>query len=466
MADFFEQIDQTARALQKAGIRFGTRVAILGENGPAYAAVIGACLRIGAVAVPISTRYRAPQVRQVVDRVGCLGVLASRNTAVAASRGPLAVMEEITGPVVADMAAVTLDRIGADLGNQASIIMTSGSRGEPRGVLHRLSQHYYSAAGSDRNIAFGPEHTWLMSVPMYHVSGFSILMRAFFRGGRVVFPPNGQTLQQAVLQCDATHLSVVPVQLARLMDHPDCIERLTAMEAVLLGGSAACEALVRRALAADLPIHTTYGSTEAASQVTTTARGELAGRVGAGGRLLPYRKLRIAEDGEILLGGRTLFDGYVEAGSVRPALDADGWFHSGDIGALDEAGFLYVRGRKDSMFISGGENIYPEQIEQVLEEAPGVERAVVVALPCGDMGQRPVVFVKMRTGEPPAGETLKHWVAQRLERFKTPVAFLQWPAFLDRQEKPNRTALAARAQELLAGLSPQVIEDLPQSLGN
>ncbi|HEX42035.1 MAG TPA: hypothetical protein ENN81_08245, partial [Phycisphaerales bacterium] len=189
-------------------------------------------------------------------------------------------------------------------------------------------------------------------------------------------------------------------------------------------------------------------------------------RVGASGRLLPYRDLRIAEDGEIRVGGRTLFDGYVEAGSIRPAIDADGWFHSGDIGALDEAGFLYVRGRRDSMFISGGENIHPEQIERVLEEASGVERAVVVGVPCGDMGQRPVAFVKMRMGEPLAGETLRHWVAQRLERFKTPVAFLQWPASLDRQEKPNRTALAARAQGLLAGRSPQVLKDLPQSLGN
>jgi len=450
MGAFLEQIDRVAMALENARAGYGSRVGLLSENGPGYAAVIGACLRIGAVVVPISTRYPAQRVNQVVARTGCSLVLASRSLSGVAPRGPLTQMEEIMGSFEGDVRSATLDQMGADLGNQASIIMTSGSQGAPHGVLHRVSQHYYSAAGADMNMPFGGGHRWLMLLPMYHVSGFSILMRAFLHGGGVVFPRAGQPLEEAVLWNDATHLSLVPVQLTRLMDRPDCVKRLRTMEAILLGGSAAPVALVQRAVEAGLPIHTTYGSTEAASQAATTRKGDLTDQPGTSGRVLEHRKLRIAENGEILIGGRTMLDGYIEDGLVRPAVDTDGWFHSGDAGVIDEAGLLYVRGRKDSMFISGGENIHPEEIERVLETAPGVEQAVVVGVEAGEIGRRPVAFVKTRAGEEFDGDLLRHWVAERVERFKIPAAFFNWSEAVESHAKPDRQALTVWAHTLMA----------------
>ena len=129
------------------------------------------------------------------------------------------------------------------------------------------------------------------------------------------------------------------------------------------------------ALARGLPIHTSYGLTEMASQVTTTPPGASPGELRTAGRVLPGREVSISGGGEILVRGETLFAGYVDGEKVDRPLDADGWFHTGDLGDLDEDGYLRVLGRSDNLFISGGENIQPEEIEEALCSLEGVERS-------------------------------------------------------------------------------------------
>ena len=200
---------------------------------------------------------------------------------------------------------------------------------------------------------------------------------------------------------DATHVSLVETQLRRLLQIPGWPALTGRLRAALIGGSALSVPLLRQARDAGLPVCASYGCTEMASQVATTHPGD-PGETFAAARVLPHRKAAIAADGEILLGGRTLCLGYLEQERVRPAAGADGWFASGDLGRLDGAR-LSVTGRRDARFISGGENIQPEEVERALLEHPAVLAAVCVAVPDTEFGSRPAAFLALASGPlPPA----------------------------------------------------------------
>ena len=202
------------------------------------------------------------------------------------------------------------------------------------------------------------------------------------------------------------------------------------------------EALVDEALSRNLPLHTSYGLTEMASQVTTTPPGASGKQLRTAGRALPHREVRVSGDGEILVRGRTLFAGYVQDKAVSPTLDAEGWFHTGDLGGFDEEGYLRVTGRLDNLFVSGGENIQPEEIEAALVRVAGVEEAVVVPVPDPEFGERPVAFVRSTGGVADAARALE----PLLPRFKIPKSFHSWEG--TGGMKPDRVALKERARRL------------------
>jgi O-succinylbenzoic acid--CoA ligase len=327
----------------------------------------------------------------------------------------------------------------------ATIIFTSGSTGVPKAALHAFGNHYYNALGSNANIPLRSGDRWLHSLPLYHVGGLSILFRCLLAGATVALPRQGTPLGEAIDELGATHVSLVSTQLLRLLRGK---ADLAGLEAVLMGGGPVPAPLVDEAVARGLPIHTSYGLTETASQVTTTPPGASPGELGTSGRLLPYREIAISGGGEILVRGQTLFAGYVEGGKTERALDADGWFHTGDLGELNENGYLRVLGRQDNLFVSGGENIQPEEIEEALYGLPGVDEAVVVPVPDEEFGARPVAFVRMedeRYGE------LAPELERVLPRFKIPIAFHPWPEETRRGMKPDRIALSERARWLRNG---------------
>jgi O-succinylbenzoic acid--CoA ligase len=220
---------------------------------------------------------------------------------------------------------------------------------------------------------------------------------------------------------------------------------LAGLKAVLMGGGPVSASLVDEALSRGLPLHTSYGLTEMASQVTTTPPGAPLGVLRTAGRVLPEREVSISEEGEILVRGATLFVGYVEGKTLDLPLDTDGWFHTGDLGELDENGFLRVLGRKDNLFVSGGENIQPEEIEEVLCRLDGIDEAIVVPVPDPEFGHRPVAFIRTEGDKP---EDLAPKLRAFLPGFKIPTSFHSWPKYAQRGIKPDRNALRERAQQL------------------
>ena len=284
-----------------------------------------------------------------------------------------------------------------------------------------------------------------MCLPLYHISGFSLIMRALLHGGAIRFMKPEQGLVQSI-QRGVTHVSLVPTQLQRLLS--DECAHMPQLKAMLVGGAACPPSWVRTARQRGWPVFLTYGSTEAASQVATASADELDQHPGACGRVLPSREVRIAPDGEILLRGRTLLKAYNGAQGPENPFDDAGWFHSGDAGRLDAAGRLYVTGRKDLMFVSGGENIFPEEIERALLATDGVECCVVVPVPHAEFGQRPVVFVRSNTPRAVWPRQIEQALSH-LEGFKHPDHVYEWPAHLPVSPKPDRVALKEYALGLV-----------------
>ena len=233
--------------------------------------------------------------------------------------------------------------------------------------------------------------------------GLSILFRCLLAGATVALPEPGASPGSSIEELGITHVSLVATQLRRLLkEKPET----GGLKAILLGGGPAPESLLEEAVGRSLPVRNSYGLTETTSQVTATPSetGPGLGDLRTAGRVLNYREVSVSREGEILVRGETLFAGYVEGDRVERPLDAEGWFHTGDLGEFDASGNLRVLGRSDNLFISGGENVQPEEIEAALELLEGVERAVVTPVPDAEFGRRPVAFVKMADDGSAAGE--------------------------------------------------------------
>ena len=193
-----------------------------------------------------------------------------------------------------------------------------------------------------------------------------------------------------------------------------------------MGGGPLTENLIHKAIKAKIKIHTSYGLTEMASQVTTTASRESISKLLTAGRVLPYRRLKVEKTGEILVKGKTLFQGYWEKGRVRLPLE-NGWFRTGDLGQLDKNGYLTVQGRCDRMFISGGENIYPEEIEKILCSHPRIIGAVVVPVESFRFGYRPRAFIETDRHVKLTRKDILEFLQRRLPKYKIPDTYFQWP---------------------------------------
>jgi len=427
-AEFHRRVARATAALRRAGCNPGERVAILAPNSPDYLVWLLAILRLGAVCCPMNTRLPHRTVADLLRRVDCrkLVVESTEQEGLGDLTGDVQIVEgrdltsgeESTG-AAAQSCIMPLDRA-------ATIVFTSGSTGTPKAVLHSYGNHYYNALGSNTNLPLAPGDRWLLDLPLYHVGGLGILFRSLLAGSTVVMPDQGEPLDAVLSRYEITHLSVVVTQLHRLLQQPESV-RYPALGYILLGGSPVPLKLLERAAARGLPVFASYGCTEMASQVATTGPGSTTAQRLTSGKLLPHRRLRIGEEGEIQLAGETLFMGYVDGGKVRRPMTGDGWFATGDLGRVDENGYLTVIGRRDNRFFSGGETIHPEEIERILTDHDGVQQAVVVPIPDEEFGQRCVAFVQPR-GSCPDGPALAEWLGQTLPRYKVPDAFYQWPA--------------------------------------
>ena len=445
-------VARVAESLRSKDIRAGDRVVIIAENSPEMVALFWGIWQCKAIAAPLNIRWSEEQIGSAVDQLAPK-LIVSQKPLKLPSKWRVVDLSEVVSfaaQTTPDTAWLNMFHQPENLAREATIIFTSGSSGNPKAALHTLGNHYYSALGSNSNIPFSVGDSWLLNLPLYHVGGLSLLFRSAVGGGTIALPENNTALLQILESLSVTHISMVTTQLYRVLSSTENLQKLAALKAILLGGSAIPHSLIDRAMALGLPIFISYGSTEMASQITTTAGNTPPAHRYSAGKPLPYRQLRIDDNGEILVRGKTLFKGYWQKGTVNRPTIGDGWFPTGDVGILKDGQWLYVVGRRDNMFISGGENIHPETIETVLTQLPNIRQAVVVPFPDSEFGQVPVAFID---AEPfPQTDSLKAALRQRLAGYQIPKHFLPWPNHQPNsgQIKLNRGFFIALARKLIS----------------
>ncbi|WP_461606923.1 AMP-binding protein [Aeromonas rivipollensis] len=425
------RLNGLCKQLEQAGLKAGDRLAAVVRGALEDVLLAWACVRSGLVFCPLNPAFPLPKQAELAAQLDACAFWSAGEIPVG-SWSPLQL--DFTRELPASEEAWPLEP--AQLNN---MILTSGSSGTPKAVVHRLANHLASARGSASLIPLDADCGWLLSLPLFHVGGYAILFRVFLAGASLVLDDRTQPLKGRLEDQPITHLSLVPTQLWRLLAQGFDPGR-TRLRELLLGGAAIPEPLVNRLKTLGFTPKSSYGLSEMGSQVCT---GQPAG-AGVVGRPLPGREVSIRQ-GEICVRGDTLFAGYFQAGELVLSLDEEGWFHTRDKGHFTPDGQLVVEGRLDNLFISGGENIQPETIEQRLVDHPAVAQALVVPIPSAQWGQRPAAFIDW-LAEPVPHAELAAWIRQSLPGFMVPDQWHPWPD-LGGSLKPSRSKLAASLQQ-------------------
>jgi O-succinylbenzoic acid--CoA ligase len=375
-ADLEARARTAAGGLAARGVAPGEQVGIALAPGADFAVALHGCLLLGAAGLPIDLRLGA------AERAARLG-------------GVAAIIEDpVDGPALAHVARHRSDAV-------ATVMYTSGSTAAPKQVSLTYGNWLSNALGSAVALGLDLDERWLCPMPLAHVGGLSILLRSAIYGTTVVLPGvfDAPVVKRYLSDREQriTLVSLVPTMLSRLLDAG--LERPPTLRWALLGGGPIPPALVRRARAAGVPVASTYGMTEACSQIATR------------GWPLPGVELQRAEDGELLVRGPTVAQG---------ALGPDGWLHTGDLGVLDERGRLTVIGRRSDTIVTGGENVAPAEVEAVLLEHPAVADAAVHERADAEWGERLVATVVLRDGAETNAEELRAHCASHLAAFKVP----------------------------------------------
>jgi O-succinylbenzoic acid--CoA ligase len=318
-----------------------------------------------------------------------------------------------------------------ELARDHAILFTSGTTGRPKGVCLTYANQLASARASARRLGSEPDDRWLLCMPMHHIGGLSIPLRSVIQATAVEvhagFDP--ERVARALDTRPIRVATLVPTMLARVFE-AGLARRPAALRALLLGGGPIPAVLVEKSLARGIPTAPTYGLTEACSQVATLPPAELARAGDTAGRALSDTELCIAradgspagtgEPGQILVRGPQVMRGYLDRPEDSARVLAGGWLHTGDVGTLDADGYLRVLDRREDLIVSGGENVYPAEVEAALLAHPGVREAAVIARADSTWGQLVHAVVALAPGAALGPAELDAWLRTRLAGFKRP----------------------------------------------
>jgi o-succinylbenzoate---CoA ligase len=379
-----------ARRLAAFGVRRGATAALTMHPRREEVVLLHALMKLGAIAMPLS-----PQLTDSERET----VLASERPAVDLNDAAELTQTEADLPLLGEH----------DMDDLQCYILTGGSTGEPRQVGLTYGNFLFSAVGSAFNIGVEPADRWLCCLPLSHVAGLSIVLRSVIYGTTAVLLDGFDTDQVAstLTSGGITVLSLVPTQLLRLLEAG---ADLSTPRAILIGGGPVPEGALEEALDRGGTVVQTYGMTETCSQVTTLSPEDARRKVGSAGRPLLTTHVRIEGD-EILVQGPTV---------SHSALDPDGWLHTGDLGHIDEEGFLYVTGRRSEMIVTGGENVMPAEVESVILAHPAVADVAVFGRPDPEWQEAVCALVVLAEGAEGGDEELREHCRGSLAGFKVP----------------------------------------------
>ncbi|MED4652173.1 o-succinylbenzoate--CoA ligase [Bacillus pseudomycoides] len=421
--ELHEKVGSICEHLSYLQIEKGQKVAVLMKNGTQMITVIHALSYIGAVAVLLNTRLSREELLWQMDdaEVVCLVTDQEFETEQILV---YAFEEVVNGP---KKTAVVQEEFSLE--ESMTIIYTSGTTGKPKGVILTYGNHWASAVGSSLNLGLRDDDCWLACMPMFHVGGLSLLMKNIMYGMRILLVPkyDPDFIHEAIKTRGITIISVVSKMLMDLLERLGKETYPSSLRCMLLGGGPAPKPLLETCVTKGIPVYQTYGMTETSSQICTLSADYMLTKVGSAGKPLFSCQLRIEKDGEvvppnvegeIVVKGPNVTHGYFKREDATRETIIDGWLHTGDLGYLDEEGFLYVLDRRSDLIISGGENIYPAQIEEVLLANPKVAEAGVVGKADEQWGQVPAAFI-VKAADITEEELIK-FCEEKLARYKVP----------------------------------------------
>lgn len=412
-------------------------LALLLPGGVRFAAWFHAVALAGRAVLPLNTRLTAAELsRQLRDSHSAwlLGEAGdTRLDEIARSSHGLAVRSAPDLDALPPAAGSLPGETFAD-DETLAVLFTSGTTSRARGACLGWGAFRASAEGAEERLGSVVGRRWLACMPLFHVGGLSILLRSALFGGPVRvherFDPCA--VSDALDRGDIAGLSLVPTMLSRLLALRDGLRAPGGLEVLLLGGAPIPPGLLQRALDAGYPVSTTYGLTESCSQAATSSPARTGARAAA--PMLPLRGVEIrivdgeqvlaaGEPGEIVLRGPVVMQGYLHDADATARALRGGWLHTSDIGCLDAGGGLHVLDRRDDLVITGGENVYPAEVEAVLLDHPGVAEAGVAGVPDADLGARVVAWIVCESGASLDAAALESFCRTRLAGYKVPRQF-------------------------------------------
>lgn len=458
-ANFAERVDRLANALREWGVQRGTKVAYLGENHPSFLETFFATGLLGAIFVPVNTRLAPPEVQFALQDSGSevliysaeLGGLAAsavkdtgvrRTAVVAGTASPAADAgegDDVDGAVdfealLTGGSAEHLD-IAVSHDEPAMFLYTSGTTGKPKGAVLTHGNLTWNCMNVLVDFDLRSTDVALMISPMFHVASLDMgVLPTLLKGATVVLEPRfepGRTLE-LIEQYGATYISGVPTTYQMLAEHPDWDKTdISSLEKLTCGGSAVplrtLEAYERKGL----PFTQCYGMTETAPGTTVLMPGKTREKAGSSGLSQFFTDVRIVnpmgepaaigEIGEIQVSGPNVIKEYWNRPDATADSFADGtWFRSGDMGYFDDEGFIYITDRMKDMIISGGENIYPVEIEQIVLELEQVASVAVIGTPDERWGEVPMAVITLAEGASLTADQVNEHLQGRLARYKIP----------------------------------------------
>jgi fatty-acyl-CoA synthase len=442
-----KRIEALARAMKtRLGVHRGDRVAVLALNSPDYLALLYACARLGAMLVPLNWRLAVPEQMFILSDAAVKAVFVAT--------GFESVCEPL-GKTLPEVAIVGLDctpehglslpdLLAAGGGDEREphvdwrtpvlIVYTAGTTGRPKGAVLTQEALLWNGVMSQHMHAMAADDHVLTVLPFFHVGGLNIQTTPALHAGATVtihprFMPD-DTLR-AIAEDRPTLMVLVPTTIQALLDHPSWHDTdLSALRAIATGSTLVPQSLVDAVTARGVPVLQVYGSTETCPIAVYTRIGGDLSRAGSTGLPGLLCEARVVDDarhdvphgalGEVVVRGPNVFVEYW--GNAEATSDAlhEGWFRTGDIALRDSDGYFFIHDRKKNMIVSGGENIYPAEIERVLVKHPAVTEAAVIGLADPRWQEVPVAFVVVRTGTSVTADELRAHLLSQLARFKVP----------------------------------------------
>jgi fatty-acyl-CoA synthase len=487
------EVRSSAAAFAAGGVRRGDRIAYLGRNSATLLSAALAAVHLGAIFVPLNFRLTGPELAHLLDDSGAHTLLADGEfRPVVDGIADLAVRRLLlvdAGPAGAPARSVgpPWEHLSAAVGSgadgrhhdpvpvrpdEAALIMyTSGTTGRPKGAVLTHGNLWWNEVNTAAVIETRLRDTALVAAPMFHIAGLSgFTLGTLTHGGTLVlrraFDP-GRCLADLVAHRVA-NLIAVPTMFAAIARSPGFADAdLSALRGAIIGGAPVPVRLVREYAACGITLQPAWGLTETAPLASYTPARLVDRHPDAAGYPLPYTELRLVdpaqgavvtapgEPGEICVRGPNVISRYWnDPAATRGAIDEAGWFRSGDIGHVDEHGLLHVVDRLKDVIISGGENVYPAEIELLLADLPGVREVAVVGVPHPRWDETPVAVLVQDGGPRATVEDVRGFVGDRLARFKLPTALHHLDA-LPRTGSGKVDKAAIRAS-LLGGSDPAV----------